>query len=110
MQISKDDVIGYSELPFTDLNEGKFEGWRKIVVPSTASKKSPFPNFFKSKGPELMLKVDISVFATKIECDWTGSTVEEIVPIAQLDERPRNEAQLPSQAVAGIEEEFLDHL
>jgi hypothetical protein len=107
MQISKDDVIGYSELPFTFLNEGKFEGWRKIVVPFNASGKSPFPNFSKSKGPELMLKVDLSVFATKIECEWTGSTVEEIVPIAQLDERPRNEAQL--QGVAGMEEEFLDH-
>jgi hypothetical protein len=103
MQISKDDVIGYSELPFTCLNEGKFEGWRKIVVPFT-SEKSLFPSFSKSEGPELMLKVDLSVSATKIDCGWTG---EEIVPTARLDERPRNEAHL--QGVTELEEEFQDH-
>jgi hypothetical protein len=107
MQISRDDVIGCVELPLTCLSEGHFEGWIKIIVPFTASRKSPFPNLTPSKDPELMLKVDVSVATNKLECGPTESTVEEVVPLAELDERPRREARL--HGAIGLEGEFLDH-
>ena len=105
MQISKDDLIGCAILPFTDLTKGSFEGWKEIVVPFTTAKKSTFPALSNLKSPEIKLKVNWSVHENKVDCfDFAGSAVEEVVPMAHLDNRTRTEANIQVQSDVEIME------
>jgi hypothetical protein len=84
MQISSDDMIGCATLPFTDLTDGYFDGWKEIVVPI---KKSKFTTLSDLKIPELKLKVTVSVSRNKIDyLKLAESTVEVVleVPIAHV--------------------------
>ena len=106
-QISKDDLIGCAILPFTDLTEGCFEGWKEIIVPFTTANKPRFPAFSNLKNPEIKLKVKWSVYANQVDCiDLAGSRVEEEVPMAHVDNMTRTEAKIHSDVE--IIEEFME--
>jgi hypothetical protein len=95
VQISKDDLIGCASLPFTDLTEGHFEGWKNILVPSTSSKTSRISNLSDLKRPELKLKVKMSFTGKPIDCcEFAGMAADVVVPLARLNNRSRIEAEL----------------
>ncbi len=86
VQISNDDMIGCATLPFTDLTDGYFDGWKEIVVPFTTAKKSKFTTLSDLKIPELKLKVNVSVSRNKIDyLKLAESTAEVVVEVPIAD-------------------------
>jgi hypothetical protein len=108
VQISNDDVIGCATLPFTDLTEGHFDGWKEIIVPITTAKKSKFTTVSDLKIPELKLLVTTSVSRNKIDFFPLAPTLEVEVPLAQVDTSVRIEAQLHAHVDVVIKDDFLD--